>query len=299
MADSPLALFPNGAAERDLPVRLPKGRLITPDAEMPCLLPSQEVAAPAYWLSDMPASAETWARLRAEHHRSGLWPLLLLGHPEEPSAPWARGFVSPEPLAWIDPPEKAGNILENEWNNAVEPGGDPQDLPWWESHEIPAELAWPGLAEPGVLTEECGVVADRCAALLADGVARLGLVAVERSADVLTVAGWQGAMGSSGWEEPSGLSSILRSWEERFGARVVRIGADTLDLSVAAPPTTEDHALHVAAEHLAFCPSTVDRFLLPDEPLFLLVEDIGLRAFSDYASSIVGKHMWSFAWEVV
>jgi hypothetical protein len=75
------------------------------------------------------------------------------------------------------------------------------------------------------------------------------------------------------------LLAMLRSWEDRFGARLVRLGFDTLDVSVAAPPTTEEHALHVAAEHWVFCPDNVDQ---------------GPGSLQEYAASIRGRNTWSF-----
>jgi Domain of unknown function (DUF4253) len=49
----------------------------------------------------------------------------------------------------------------------------------------------------------------------------------------------------------------MRSWEDRFGARVIGVGFADLYVSVAAPPATLDEALPVAAEHFAFCPDNI------------------------------------------
>jgi hypothetical protein len=53
------------------------------------------------------------------------------------------------------------------------------------------------------------------------------------------------------------MSAVLRSWEDRFGIRVVALGFDTLLVSVAAPPTTLAEAEALAAEHFAFCPDNI------------------------------------------
>jgi hypothetical protein len=55
-----------------------------------------------------------------------------------------------------------------------------------------------------------------------------------------------------------GLSAVLRSWEERFGATLVWIGGFTLVLAVADPPRTREESERVAAEHFAFCHDQVD-----------------------------------------
>ena len=74
----------------------------------------------------------------------------------------------------------------------------------------------------------------------------------------------------------------LRKASERFGARVVGIGFNTLDLSIAAPPATTAHALRVAAEHWTFCPDSILQ---------------GPGTLADYAEQIVGQNAWSFWWD--
>jgi hypothetical protein len=63
---------------------------------------------------------------------------------------------------------------------------------------------------------------------------------------------------------------------------VVRIGFDTLDLSVAAPPVTPEHAQQVAAEHYGFCPDNIEQ---------------GLGTLAAYAQAIRGEKLWSFWWD--
>jgi hypothetical protein len=70
----------------------------------------------------------------------------------------------------------------------------------------------------------------------------LGLVEASRPADVPARLG------------RPGLSAILRSWEDRFGATLVVLGSRELMLSVTAPPTELHKALVVANEHRSFCP---------------------------------------------
>lgn len=83
----------------------------------------------------------------------------------------------------------------------------------------------------------------------------MGLAAATRSSDAIAVAGWQGAVNYIG--DTAHLSAVLRSWEDRFGVRLVGAGFAELYLSVAASPTSDAEAIHVAAEHFAFCPDNV------------------------------------------
>ena len=45
---------------------------------------------------------------------------------------------------------------------------------------------------------------------------------------------------------------MLRSWEDRFGARLLQVGFDEIWLLAERPAHTLQAALHVAAEHFAF-----------------------------------------------
>ncbi|MEH0631693.1 DUF4253 domain-containing protein [Streptomyces stelliscabiei] len=78
-----------------------------------------------------------------------------------------------------------------------------------------------------------------------------------RSADIPAAIGWTGPVNHE--NDVARLCAVLRSWEDRFGIRVVALTFDQLVLSVAAPPTTEAEAEAVAAEHFAFCPTTSGR----------------------------------------
>jgi hypothetical protein len=103
----------------------------------------------------------------------------------------------------------------------------------------------------------------------------LALVPAARGADALVVSGWCRAA----------PAAVVRSWEDRFGARVVGIGPDALFLSVAAPPVTIEHACGVAAEHVAFCPANL--WHSSWDPHYV----------ADYAAGIRGSRRWDFWWQ--
>jgi Domain of unknown function (DUF4253) len=108
----------------------------------------------------------------------------------------------------------------------------------------------------------------------------LGVAPVCRPADVPAAAGWSGMCNS--WDDVVEVSAVLRSWEDRFGAVLVRMHASTLDLAVAAPPWNDDDCLRVAAEHFAFTCDDDSR-----EP----------KTLSQYARSLRGARRWSFWWD--
>lgn len=105
----------------------------------------------------------------------------------------------------------------------------------------------------------------------------LGIVPVARPADVPAATGWRGA-----GDDVVAVSAVLRSWEDRFGAVLVRMGATTLELAVAAPPWQLSECLAIAAEHYAFCDDTYR-----GNP----------GTLRDYANQLRGSTRWSFWWE--
>jgi hypothetical protein len=277
------------AARHVLDVDLPPGRLVQPEED------ENAGEGPAYWLSDEPAGPELWVRLRQAHPRSGLWPVFANPFHRHADRPWAAGEVSPEPVGDIARVNAADALAafwgawqrgeHHLWLERDEPLELTSGLTV-ERHDDFAELepfgaGWPGLAPAGD-----GPDPDRFAEQNAldndDGTSRIMLVPAARSADVLSASGWDGALNYVQPKSP--LSSVLRSWEERFGVRVIEIGFDTLHLTVAAPPVTPEHAEHVAAEHFAFCPDNI-------------VAGTS-RAIRDYAAEhVLGQADWWFWWD--
>ncbi|MEU8244962.1 DUF4253 domain-containing protein [Nonomuraea sp. NPDC048916] len=260
-------LFADGGRGRTLSAVLPAGEVVWPD---PGYTRQGEAARPAFWMSDEPATGAEWARFRGEHPRSGLWPVLL----DESTQSWSIGQVVPDDAAQIDHFTAEGFMAEvwQEWVTQM-PSDALDELD-------PYGAICPGLAPPGVPVADPGAVADWHAEQLAGRGLPLGLVAAHRGADALAVMGWQGALHHNEWMVP--LAAVVRSWEDRFGARVVCVGFNTLELSVAAPPVKPEHALHVAAEHWAFCPDNVVQ---------------GPGDLQGYAEEIAGGHTWSFWWD--
>lgn len=258
---------------------------------------------PMCWLTDEPVRAGLWRELRAEHPRSGLWPLLVFRD--------ASGFgwyaEDEASLARLDPV----TIMSEWWRP------DAVRLTQFERRILglakPDEF--PGLAPPGSPRIDPDLLADEVAErLLAREPARIALVPAPRSADSIGLAGWSPTDNDA--YTPGALSAVLRTWEERFGARVIGIGSGTLWLSVAAPPTTIEQAVRVAVEHYCFCPEVEPPALFDyeDLPRVELPEDfaaketgqlarsVGAKPDWDsmllqYAADIAGRPVWRFWWD--
>ncbi|WP_244976281.1 DUF4253 domain-containing protein [Nocardia huaxiensis] len=216
-----------------------------------------------------------WARLYALHARTGLYPLLLDALDSSPRAvlqgecrPWHHDdlrFVPVEKIDALDPDD----VLRGMWPDYGDDYPDPREMP----------SRWPGLAVPSTCDTDPGLAAGNLARRLAGASDRLlGLVPAARGADALSLSGWRGPINHTNFTEE--ISAVVRSWEQRFGVRVIKVGWDTLDLSVAAPPANRDHALQVAAEHRAFCP-----------------DNFSHASLESYAAWLVGRDHWSFWWD--
>ncbi|MBV1851686.1 DUF4253 domain-containing protein [Catellatospora tritici] len=245
---------------RTLSVPLPPGRLVT----------SQQGGDPAYWLSDEPPTPGLWARRRAEHPRSGLWPLLLEGMRHHPERPWTTGEIQVLPRQATD--HDPAELLRGWWRGET---GDPAGLDWMH----PFGEDWPGLAPSPAPRADPDELADTMADSLPADRLRLGLVAAPSGAQALVTAGWLGPCNYYGTAE---IAAVVRDWEQRFGARVVTVGFSTLGLSVAAPPMTGPEALAVAAEHFACCADLVHQ---------------GAGTIEAYAEELLGSTSWSFWWD--
>lgn len=268
---------------------LPPGRVVSDDE------------GPVLWLSDSEPDVRILARLRAGHASSGLWPVLIGDDSSWDSIPGVVREPSPE-HPWIRPfyPMLGDSLGKPRWRRSEPPNPDAwlaerwaeeiaenEASDYWEPEErvsafAPSGAAWPGPAPGAESRGDPRAVADRHAALMLDegwlGRPRLALFEGASSWEALAAARWAPAE----MDDFLAHIQVLRTWEERFGARVVALKRDTLYLSVAAPPVTEEHAVHVTCEHLAFCPDAV--WQCSD-------------SFSDHAEGLVGAAYWGFWWD--
>jgi Domain of unknown function (DUF4253) len=146
-----------------------------------------------------------------------------------------------------------------------------------------AEIPFPGLAPA---TDGSLSSAARAAALRAIRSARIGLVAARRPADVLAAVGWtcfDDPAYENGIRNAVWIGAVLRSWENRFGARLLAIGPGAeIRLLVQRPPRTLELAEKIAAEHSAFCDECAGH---------------GLRTVREIAPVLVGAPIWTFWWD--
>ncbi|MEV7599007.1 DUF4253 domain-containing protein [Kitasatospora sp. NPDC089797] len=254
------------------PVPLPPGRPVLADER------------PLLWISDGPAPVGLWEQLHRAHPQSGLWPLLLspLDDADPAFRPWLSGELYPELVSdfeWYNP----AALLRTWW----ETGGEDDDEYGDDDGELAEALAPYGLRWPG--TAPAVPLPDGAAGAEARGLAgalcsvkdvRLGLVRARSGAEALAVCGWSGPANHVG--DTAKIAAVLADWERRFGAQVVEVGFDTLQLSVPVPPTNLAEALPLAAEHVALCPDQIQH---------------GAPTLTAYAELLVDSHQWHFWWD--
>lgn len=259
------------------PVALPAGKLITGN-------PGPD---PVAWVTvdPVPGSGRVWAALSELHPQTGLVPVQLDGLSGDTRRPWDRG----EFIESVDPREADGldaaAVLRFDWRAWVpHPRRDDRGL---MEMRAPFTLEWPGLAPA-----ECAPLtpAERQHALdvelprirRVNGAApqaRIGLVAAGRPADVLMVIGWGGLVNCG--ESLLELTAVLRSWEDRFGARLIDVGYADLRLFVERPPRTLEAAQRLAAEQVGLGGDCID----------------GARDIPGIAARLVNGPIWTFWWD--
>jgi hypothetical protein len=231
---------------------------------------------PVAWVSDRAVGGGLiWADVAEESAESGLQPFLLSGLDGGTARPWDTGeqVSEPEDTGAVDSMD-AGQVLDGWWWGPSEEELAADD----ELREMfgPYGERFPGLA-PAV-EEELDPELVRRAVMQYTRRARIGLVPAARPADILPRIGWAGACNHRTALE---LAVVLRSWEDRFGARLLEVGHDDIRLLVRRPPQTLEAALRIAAEHFAFSDEAHG----------------GLRGVPEIARAIVDNPFWDFWWD--
>lgn len=76
--------------------------------------------------------------------------------------------------------------------------------------------------------------------------------------------------------------SALRSWYERYGAELIGLNGDTMNLRVARKPATRDEAVALAREQYRYCPDIVDQ---------------GVATLNALAATLMDSDWWYFWWD--
>jgi len=245
---------------------------------------------PVAWVTvqPVPDPGRVWAALSAAHQETGLVPILLSGlggDAQDTRRPWDNGeFDAPADVTMLAGMDAAG-VLREMWDNTAYEGDDED----WDEEEEDEEMValrapfsrqFPGLAPAEGTSLSQDVIQDVLTSLRP---ARLGLVPAGRPADVLPLIGWSGF--APGTDGTLSLAAVLRSWEDRFGARLLDVGFAEIRLLVERPPRTRETAQRLAAEQFVFCDECT------------LAGHVGLSDVSSIAARLVNTPLWGFWWD--
>ena len=77
-------------------------------------------------------------------------------------------------------------------------------------------------------------------------------------------------------------AAIFRYWLEKYGASVVSLADDVVELIVARPPRTREEALALAKEQYIYCPDIVQQ---------------GVGSVEALAATLINSTVWFFWWD--
>lgn len=216
-------------------VELPAGTAVAPDEAMQ-VTEGDAGAAPVLWISDEPVDADVRDELVDRFEQTGLWPVWLEGLEGQSERPWDVGEFTGGDAARIE-----GTDAEQWLREAAE-------ATRFDDFPKPAP-------DPDPVVHDCDAASTEVSGVPIEG--RLGLIPATRGADAITTVGWLGPVNSV--DDVAPYSSVLRSWEDRFGAQVISIGFDTLTVVLTRPPARPTALEQLADEVWLVCGDVVDQ----------------------------------------
>jgi hypothetical protein len=107
----------------------------------------------------------------------------------------------------------------------------------------------------------------------------IGLVPTQNSWEVpaqLSFGGWNDC------PSPHKQVAVLRYWNHTYGAELVGLSSDVLEMQVARRPATREDAVQLAQEQYWFCYDIVDQ---------------GVRTIENLAATLLASDIWYFWWD--
>jgi hypothetical protein len=222
---------------------------------------------PVWTVHPLPPKQEpfaSWRRLRAAHDQTGLWPFLAGMDLKEVdrqalSELWYQAATNHDPTA-----VQRGLALDvqaffaEQTAEVVAP--DPATLAL-----DAAPLAW-AEREPQVAFTSRDTV--------------IGLIPARHGYEVPGLLSWNGAANYD--FDGAHHVAVLRYWQQRYGAELVTLTGDQIELLVAHPPRDPATIAQVAVEMLGYCPD---------------LDVQGTGTLEGLGNEVVPPRCWSFWWD--
>jgi hypothetical protein len=199
-------------------------------------------------------AVSTWMELRALVPQTNRWPLIM-GDPE---------IIDSDYFAIMEEDDESVRDILGRVDNV--------DIGQWMAEAIEANPeryavspdSWPeggGEAPPAeeMITSHIDFEDDRPLSFVL-----IGLFPVSEGWQVPAVMKW------GNWNEcpaPEIHCAILREWGEKYGAELIGITGDMLEVKVQSNPITREEALELARLQYVYCPDSVDQGPAPIEGL--------------------------------
>jgi hypothetical protein len=222
---------------------------------------------PVWMVHPLPPKREpfaSWVRLHAAHVQTGLWPFL----------------VGPD-LKEVD-----RQAISELWYDAATEH-DPTAVTRGLALDVRAFLADQAeeleVPDPATLTVDPAALAGaerqpQFAFTSRDTV--IGLIQARHGWEVPGLLSWSGAVNYD--LDGAHHVAVLRWWQERYGAELVTLTRDQIELLVARPPRDPATMVQVAVEMLGFCPD---------------LDVLGTGMVAVLANEVVPHRRWSFWWD--
>jgi hypothetical protein len=220
-------------------------------------------------------AVEVWEHLREAVEESAHWPVLLGGDDE-------LRFLGEIPA---DEPHEATLALASALDGRSWPAGRAEETRAWlvshghepgdEEEDLPPRGDWPPDIQP---CHSFSAPFGRTVNVPLPRV-HIGLVPTRHGHEVpafLRFGGWNAC------PNPEQHVAVLRSWSERYGAELVSLTHDVIELAVSRPPIDREVALALAMEQYQYCNDIVDQ---------------GVGTLEALASGLLGSTVWYFWWD--
>jgi len=214
---------------------------------------------------------DLWQALREIVSETMHWPVLL-GSEEEIEnhrETLADAIPTSELLEVAQQLDGENVLLEREQqqrDDMAEFGGDEGE---------PDPGPWPEDAEPNdSFTLPFDILTRKPLATVA-----IALIPTERSWEVPAFLNFGGF---NDCPSPSEHIAVMKRWKQLFGAEVVGISHDVVEMRVTKPPTDRESALELAREQYAYCIDIVEQ---------------GTQTQSKLAASLINGSAWYFWWD--
>jgi hypothetical protein len=248
---------------------------------------------PVAWvtIASVPDPGAVWAKLSDANPSTGLVPFIARSMRDEPYRPFDDGthrqddyFSPPADLAAVGQIDPAV-LLRSRWARQAHVPTEEEEPDPWHREQARLQIApfsgdFPGLAQ----ASDHALDPAQVRAALADlPPGRIGLAAADRPADALAAMGWMPGNWTEGVEP---VTAVLRSWETRFGTRLLAIGYDEFKLLASRPPRDLPAAQVLAAEIFALASEFTRGW-----------DSEALTTVNEIADSLTLSPIWGFWWD--